>query len=109
LICLFWVVSEAPALNVSPKNVIRKSSSVTMTCDLPEGAPVYRCYFYIKDEKNIKKSWKCELKLTGVEVVRWADVKSSASVDIYCFYTITENQIEKPSVLVTDVTHIGHF
>jgi len=69
-----------------------------MTCETPEDVKVERCNYYLnRDEKNIKESWKCELKLTGDEVLRWADVKSPASVDIYCFYIITENRIDKPS------------
>jgi len=85
LICLFWVVSESPAVKVSP-DVLSESSSVTMICEMQAGLPVNQCYFYIREEKNIKESWKCELELTGVEVLRWADVKSPASVNIYCFY-----------------------
>jgi len=68
-----------------------------MICEMQAGLPVHLCYFYIREEKSIKESWKCELKLTDVEVLRWADVKSPASVDIYCFYTIKENGIIKPS------------
>jgi len=82
-------------VKVSPE-VLRESSSVTLRCETPTDVPVYQCCFYIGEEKNIKENWKCELELTGVEVLRWADVKSPASVDIYCFYTIKENGIIKP-------------
>ncbi|XP_056104514.1 uncharacterized protein LOC130083499 isoform X3 [Rhinichthys klamathensis goyatoka] len=89
---------KAPAVNVSP-DVLKESRSVKMICEMPADVTVNRCYFYInREEKNIKASnWNCDLELTGVEVLRWADVKSPASVDIYCFYTITENGIEKRS------------
>ncbi|XP_039529340.1 mucin-5AC isoform X1 [Pimephales promelas] len=86
---------KSPAVKVSPE-VLTESSSVTIRCETPEGPPVYQC-FYITEEKGIKQNWKCELELTGDEVLRWADVKSPASVDIYCFYTIKENGIIKPS------------
>ena len=91
------VVSEAPAVKVSP-DVLRESSSVKMICETSADVTVKQCHFYRNSEqKNMKVSPSCELDLTGAEVLRWADVKSPASVDIYCFYTITEHRIDKPS------------
>ncbi|CAM4731670.1 unnamed protein product [Leuciscus chuanchicus] len=88
---------KAPAVKVSP-DVLRESSSVKMICETPADVTVKQCYFYRNSEqKNIKVSPSCELDLTGAEVLRWADVKSPASVDIYCFYLITEHRIDKPS------------
>ncbi|CAM4731660.1 unnamed protein product [Leuciscus chuanchicus] len=88
---------KAPAVKVSP-DVLSESSSVKMICETPADVTVKQCYFYRNSEqKNIKVSPSCELDLTGAEVLRWADVKSPASVDIYCFYTITEHRINKPS------------
>ncbi|CAM4731666.1 unnamed protein product [Leuciscus chuanchicus] len=88
---------KSPVVKVFP-DVLNESSSVKMICEPPEDVKVNQCYFYRnREENNTKASWKCELDLTSAEVLRWADVKSPASVDIYCFYTITEHGIEKPS------------
>ncbi|CAM4731662.1 unnamed protein product [Leuciscus chuanchicus] len=92
-----YQLSEAPAVKVFPV-VLSESSSVKMICETPADVTVKQCHFYRNSEqKNIKVSPSCELDLTGAEVLRWADVKSPASVDIYCFYTITEYRINKPS------------
>jgi len=92
-----FVVSGPPAVKVFP-DVLSESRSVKMTCETPADVTVKQCRFYRNSEqKNIKVSPSCELELTGAEVLRWADVKSPASVDIYCFYIITENSIDKPS------------
>ncbi|XP_077058965.1 uncharacterized protein LOC143711405 [Siphateles boraxobius] len=94
---LFWVVSESPAVKVSP-DVLRESRSVKISCETPADVTVKHCYFYVNSEqKNTKVSPSCELELTGAEVLRWADVKSPASVDIYCYYIIHELKIDKPS------------
>ncbi|XP_051768209.1 uncharacterized protein LOC127522380 [Ctenopharyngodon idella] len=86
-----------PALKVSP-DVISESSSVKMICKHPAGVTVDLCYFYInRDEKNIKSNWSCELSLTGAEVLKWAAVKSSVSININCYYKTTEHGINKPS------------
>ncbi len=45
----------------------------------------------------LKVSSSCELDLTGAEVLRWASVKSPESIYIYCYYTIHERGINKPS------------
>ncbi|XP_048028356.1 uncharacterized protein LOC125256414 [Megalobrama amblycephala] len=89
---------KSPAVKVSPE-VISESSSVKMICETPADVTVNQCHFYInrEKEKNIKVSPSCELDLTGVEVLRWAAVKSPASVDINCFYIIHEHGIDKPS------------
>ncbi|CAM4731668.1 unnamed protein product [Leuciscus chuanchicus] len=88
---------KSPAVKVSP-DVLSESSSVKMICETPADVTVKQCHFYInREQKNIKVSPSCELDLTGAEVLRWADVKSPASVDIYCFYLITEYRIDKPS------------
>ncbi|XDV51352.1 hypothetical protein PO909_020239 [Leuciscus waleckii] len=73
-----------------------------MICEMPAGLPVNQCHFYINtEENNTKASWKCELDLTGAEVLRWADVKSPASVDIYCFYEWGNNKSShSPAVTV---------
>ncbi|XP_056104474.1 uncharacterized protein LOC130083471 [Rhinichthys klamathensis goyatoka] len=88
---------KSPAVRVSP-DVLRESRSVKMICETPADVTVKQCHFYRNSEQeNIKVRPSCELELTGVEVLRWADVKSPASVDIYCFYIITEHGINKPS------------
>ncbi|XP_051768202.1 uncharacterized protein LOC127522377 isoform X3 [Ctenopharyngodon idella] len=90
---------KSPAVKVSP-DVIRESSSVKMICEmLPADVAVKQCYFYINrgKEKNIKVSPSCELNLTGAEVLIWAAVKSPASININCFYTIHKHGIDKPS------------
>ncbi|XP_056104512.1 uncharacterized protein LOC130083499 isoform X1 [Rhinichthys klamathensis goyatoka] len=88
---------KSPAVKVSP-DVLRESRSVKMICETPADVTVKQCYFYRNSEQeNNKVSPSCKLELTGVEVLRWADVKSPASVDIYCFYIITENGTEKTS------------
>ncbi len=97
VIDLFCVVSESPRVKVSP-DVIRESSSVKISCETPADVLVNQCYFYInREEKNIKVSSSCELDLTGAEVFRWASVKSPESLNIYCYYTIHERGINKPS------------
>ncbi|KAK7127520.1 hypothetical protein R3I93_020185 [Phoxinus phoxinus] len=69
-----------------------------MICETPADVTVDQCYFYRNSEqKNMKVSPSCELELTGAEVLRWADVKSPASVDIYCFYIRYEHGVNKPS------------
>ncbi|XP_073682486.1 uncharacterized protein [Garra rufa] len=86
---------EPPTVKVSP-DAIRKSSSVKISCETPEGPPVNQCYFYPnREEKKIKTSWSCKLDLTGAEVFRWAAVKSPELIHIYCFYTILGT--DKPS------------
>ncbi|XP_051768219.1 uncharacterized protein LOC127522383 isoform X7 [Ctenopharyngodon idella] len=88
---------KCPALTVSP-DVISESNSVKMICEHPAGVTVDLCYFYInRDEKNIKSNWSCELSLTGAEVLKWAAVKSSVSININCYYKTTEHGINKPS------------
>ncbi|XP_048028156.1 mucin-5AC-like isoform X2 [Megalobrama amblycephala] len=88
---------KSPAVKVSPE-VISESRSVKMICETPAGVTVKQCNFYRNSEqKNIKPSPSCELDLTGAEVLIWAAVKSPASVDINCFYTIHEDGIDKPS------------
>ncbi|XP_039529708.1 uncharacterized protein LOC120480546 [Pimephales promelas] len=88
---------RSPAVKVFP-DVLSESRSVKLTCETPANVTVKQCHFYRNSEqKDIKVIPSCELELTGVEVLRWADVKSPASVDIYCFYIITENRIDKPS------------
>ncbi len=97
VIDLFCVVSESPHVKVSP-DVIRESSSVKISCETPADVIVNQCYFHTNsEEKNIKTSSSCELDLTGAEVLRWASVKSPESIYIYCFYTIHERGINKPS------------
>ncbi len=101
---LFCVVSESPTVKVSP-DVIRESSSVKISCETPADVTVNQCYFYInREEKNKKNSWRCELDLTGAEVLRWAAVKSPESLNITCYYTIHENNAsssESPPATVT--------
>ncbi|XP_056104473.1 uncharacterized protein LOC130083470 [Rhinichthys klamathensis goyatoka] len=88
---------KSPAVKVFP-DVLRESSSVKMICETPADVTVKQCHFYRnREQENNKVSPSCKLELTGAEVLRWADVKSPASVDIYCFYIITENGINKPS------------
>ncbi|KAK7119165.1 hypothetical protein R3I94_021121 [Phoxinus phoxinus] len=87
---------KSPAVKVSP-DVLSESSSVKIRCETPD-VTVDRCHFYRNSEQeNIKVSPSCELELTGAEVLRWADVKSPASVDIYCFYIRHEQGVIKPS------------
>ncbi|CAM4731664.1 unnamed protein product [Leuciscus chuanchicus] len=98
---LMEVQTYTPAVKVSPY-VLRESSSVKMICETPADVTVKQCHFYInREEKNTKASWKCELDLTGAEVLRWADVKSPASVDIYCFYEWGNNKPSSHSPAVT--------
>jgi len=57
---------------------------VKMTCETPADVTVKQCHFYVnREEKKIKVVPSCDLELTGAEVLRWVDVKSPASVDIY--------------------------
>ncbi|KAL1246672.1 hypothetical protein QQF64_034397, partial [Cirrhinus molitorella] len=85
----------SPTVKVSP-DVIRESSSVKISCEMTPVLFVNQCYFYPnREEKKIKASWKCELELSGAEVFTWAAVKSSASLNIYCYYTIKD--VDKPS------------
>ncbi|XP_067244927.1 uncharacterized protein [Chanodichthys erythropterus] len=96
---------KSPAVKVSPE-VISESSSVKVICETPADVTVNQCHFYInrEKEKNIKLSPSCELDLTGADVLRWAAVKSPASVKINCFYTIHEHGIDKPSSHSPDAT-----
>ncbi|KAK9966781.1 hypothetical protein ABG768_003873, partial [Culter alburnus] len=96
---------KSPAVKVSPE-VISESSSVKMNCETPAGVTVKQCHFYSnrEKEKNIKVRRSCELDLTGAEVLIWAAVKSPASVNINCFYTIHEHGIDKPSSHSPDAT-----
>ncbi|XP_067287615.1 uncharacterized protein [Pseudorasbora parva] len=88
---------KAPAVRVSPDG-LSESSSVKMICETPADVTVKQCHFYINSEqKKIKVSQSCELDLTGAEVLGWAAVKSPASVDINCFYSVHELGINKPS------------
>ncbi len=54
-------------------------------------------FLHKQRKKNIKNSYKCELDLSGAEVLRWAAVKSPESININCYYTIHERGINKPS------------
>ncbi|XP_050979275.1 uncharacterized protein LOC127173423 isoform X3 [Labeo rohita] len=88
---------KSPTVKVSP-DVIRESSSVKISCETPADVIVNQCYFYTnREKKNTKVSSSCELKFTGAEVLRWADVKSPVSININCYYTIHEQGINKPS------------
>ncbi|XP_048029557.1 uncharacterized protein LOC125257144 isoform X2 [Megalobrama amblycephala] len=90
-------IQNFSVVKVSP-DVLSESSSVKMICETPADVTVNQSFFYINsDEKNMKLSPSCELNLTGAEVLIWAAVKSPASVDINCFYTIHEDGIDKPS------------
>ncbi len=81
-------------------DVIRESSSVKISCETPADVIVNLCYFYTnREEKNIKPSFRCELDLTGAEVLRWASVKSPESFNIYCYYTI---DVQGPSISSSD-------
>ncbi|KAL1264935.1 hypothetical protein QQF64_002962 [Cirrhinus molitorella] len=103
---------KSPTVKASP-DAIRESSSVKISCETPADVKVNHCYFYVnRKENNIKDSSSCELELNGAEVLRWAAVKSPASIDINCFYTIHERGINKPSshsppasVTVLDALH----
>ncbi|KAK2874041.1 hypothetical protein Q8A67_021194 [Cirrhinus molitorella] len=89
------IKTKSPTVKVS-SNFIRESSTVKISCETPEDVTVNQCYFYPnREEKKIKTSWRCELKLTGAEVLTWAAVKSSALLNIYCYYTIKD--VDKPS------------
>ncbi|XP_043108745.1 uncharacterized protein LOC122354572 isoform X1 [Puntigrus tetrazona] len=93
---------KSPAVKVSP-DVIRESSTVKIICETSER--VDQCYFYTNREvKNINVSSSCELDLTGAEVLRWAAVKSPESIDIYCYFTIENHGIHKPSSHSTPAT-----
>ncbi|XP_048028170.1 uncharacterized protein LOC125256317 [Megalobrama amblycephala] len=96
---------KSPTLNVSPKFVLRESSSVKMICETPAGVAVKQCFFYINSEENKKVSRSCELDLTGAEVLRWAAVKSPASVNINCFYERSDNKTSSHSPAVTLTIH----
>ncbi|XP_043107862.1 uncharacterized protein LOC122353982 isoform X2 [Puntigrus tetrazona] len=81
---------KSPTVRVSP-DIIRESSSVKISCDTPEDVTVNQCYFYTnREEKNIKTSWRCELGLTGAELIRWADVTSHGFINISCYYTVND-------------------
>ncbi|XP_043108748.1 uncharacterized protein LOC122354573 isoform X2 [Puntigrus tetrazona] len=83
-------VIESPTVRVSP-DLIRESSSVKISCETPN-VTVNQCYFYTnREEKNIKTSWRCELDLTGAELIRWADVTSHGLINIYCYYIRLRN------------------
>ncbi|KAL0180830.1 hypothetical protein M9458_023236, partial [Cirrhinus mrigala] len=72
----------SPTVKVSPE-VIRD-------CKMPADVIVDQCYFIKnREEKNIK--------LTGAEVLIWAAVKSPVSIYINCYYTVLEQDINKPS------------
>ncbi|XP_043107859.1 uncharacterized protein LOC122353979 isoform X4 [Puntigrus tetrazona] len=78
---------KSPTVRVSP-DVIRESSSVKISCETPGDVPVNQCYYYTnREERNIKTSWRCELDLTGAELIRWAAVTSHGLINIYCYYT----------------------
>ncbi|KAL0180486.1 hypothetical protein M9458_022895, partial [Cirrhinus mrigala] len=67
-----------------------ESSSVNISCETPADVIVKQCYYSVnREKKNIKVSPSCELKLTAV--------KSPVSLDIYCYYTIHERGIDRPS------------
>ncbi|XP_050960773.1 serine-rich adhesin for platelets-like [Labeo rohita] len=95
---------QSPTVKVSP-DVIRESSSVKISCEVPADVKVNQCYFYInREKKKTKVSSSCELKLTGAEVLRWAAVKSPGSLDINCFYTINKQGNNIPSSYSPPVT-----
>ncbi|KAL0180829.1 hypothetical protein M9458_023235, partial [Cirrhinus mrigala] len=58
-----------------------ESSSVKISCETPADVTVNQCYFITNREEKNKK-------LTGAEVLRWAAVKSRASININCYYTL---------------------
>ncbi|XP_067243262.1 uncharacterized protein [Chanodichthys erythropterus] len=92
---------KSPTLKVSPIYVRSESSSLKMICETPAGVAVNQCFFYINSEENKKVNRSCALDLTGADVLRWAAVKSPASVKITCFYERSDNKTSSHSPAAT--------
>ncbi|XP_067243971.1 uncharacterized protein [Chanodichthys erythropterus] len=92
---------KSPTLKASPIYVRSESSSVKMICETPAGVAVNQCFFYINSEENKKVNRSCALDLTGADVLRWAAVKSPASINITCFYERSDNKTSSHSPAAT--------
>ncbi|XP_034143487.1 uncharacterized protein LOC105009844 isoform X2 [Esox lucius] len=90
-----------PNLIVIP-TVIREGDSVQLSCVTPQSLSECQCGFY-EDTKLHLPERSCEQTVTGTQLLSWAGQKSSAVLQVQCFYVV-ERYYPSPSskpVIVT--------
>ncbi|XP_039652543.1 hyphal wall protein 2-like isoform X5 [Perca fluviatilis] len=84
-----------PKLTVNPP-VITETDSVTLNCQTPSSVSVSQSYFHILSEGTVKVL-SCPQTLTGTELLKMANKKSSAEVKVKCYYFVNVGEKKYPS------------
>ncbi|KAJ4919592.1 hypothetical protein JOQ06_027674 [Pogonophryne albipinna] len=83
-----------PTLTVNPP-VIRETDSVTLHCQTPPSVSVSQCYFYTLSGGT--RVFPCLKTLTGTELLLMSQQRSSAEVQVKCFYIVKYGDVNSPS------------
>ncbi|XP_041946609.1 uncharacterized protein LOC121707830 isoform X2 [Alosa sapidissima] len=75
-----------PNLKISPA-VLRESSTVQMTCEVPQSQSASLCLFYLDGIEAAPYSHpSCQMSLTGVQIQQWTRQSSPLEAKVGCYY-----------------------
>ncbi|XP_076125347.1 uncharacterized protein LOC143104899 [Alosa pseudoharengus] len=77
-----------PHLKISPA-VLRESSTVQMTCEVPQSQSASLCLFYLDGIEAAPYSHpSCQMSLSGVQILQWTRQSSPLEAKVGCNYLI---------------------
>lgn len=85
-----------PAKLMVNKQLIAETDSVTLECQAPPTITVFRCYFVIVDTESTTEI-SCMTTVTGRELLWRSQQTAPAVVQVECFYTLKDGDINSPS------------
>ncbi|XP_076123804.1 uncharacterized protein LOC143103846 isoform X2 [Alosa pseudoharengus] len=75
-----------PNLKISPA-VLRESSTVQMTCEVPQSQSASLCLFYLDGiEAAPYNDPSCQMSLSGVQIQQWTRQSSPLEAKVGCYY-----------------------
>ncbi|XP_006783417.2 uncharacterized protein LOC102798394 [Neolamprologus brichardi] len=83
-----------PKLTVS-RSEITETDSVTLKCEAPSSVPMSQCSFYSSTGATVKEL-PCLTTLTATELLKLANLKSPATVELNCFYATQRGAPNSP-------------
>ncbi|XP_062401297.1 uncharacterized protein LOC134092446 isoform X2 [Sardina pilchardus] len=80
-----------PNLKISPA-VLRESSTVQMTCEVPQSQSASLCVFSLDGIAAAPYSYKsCHISLSGVQIQKWTHQSSPLEAKVGCYYLTAES------------------
>lgn len=96
-LCPSTLSALPPAKLTVNERLITDTDSVTLYCQTPSYLKVLGCYFVFVDTKNTVKS-SCMTTMTGSELLLRSRQIPPAVVQVNCFYTFKDGDVNSPSM-----------